>query len=210
MSYILEALKKSDSERQQQPSSLPLKDLAPLASRKRTTNFSLLIPITILALLIGIGTTFWYHNSLQTPQTLQTMKKDPHVKAETTNSPTEVPAPETTKEIVLDVFEPAPIRHLPPIENALASTSENNTQSPSPYADVIHLRELPSDIQALIPPLKFAGHAYAKNPARRMIIINNKIVKEGDTIDNQLILKTITTKGVILSYKAMIFQIVFD
>lgn len=207
MSYILEALKKSDSERQQQPRSLPLKDLAPLASRKRTTNYPLLIPIILVAILLGIAGTFWYQYYLQTQQTVHV---DNHVKKETISSPTLLPTEDATEEIVVDIFEPAPILRLPPVNRKRVYVSDSNIQNSSAYMGIAHLKELPTDIQALIPPLKFVGHAYAKEPARRMIIINNKIVREGDTISTGLTLKEITISGVILNYKTILFQIVLD
>ena len=203
MSYILEALKKSDSERKQQSQSLPLQDLAPLASRKRTTSFSLLIPVTLLALLVGIGATTWYQNYRQTVQ------EDPPVINSTLTDPTLSPAPEITEEIVLDVFEPAPILHLPAVNTKRIYASKKNVRTHN-NTDIPRLKELPATIQAQIPPLKFAGHAYAQDPARRMIIINNKILKEGDTVDKGLLLKEITANGVILSYKTILFQNVLD
>ena len=69
------------------------------------------------------------------------------------------------------------------------------------------LSELPAELQKSIPAIKLAGHVYAEQPARRMIIINNKIVREGERIGDKLKLIRITWDGVILSHNNRVFQI---
>jgi len=60
------------------------------------------------------------------------------------------------------------------------------------------LKDLPEDIQDRLPDLKFAGHTFAQNPSQRMIIVNDKILKEGGKIDPFTRLVEITWEGVIL------------
>ena len=67
--------------------------------------------------------------------------------------------------------------------------------------------ELPVQVRNRIPELSFAGHAYGDDAGKRMIIINNRIVREGDLISNGLSLEQITLDGVIISYKALVFRV---
>ncbi len=69
------------------------------------------------------------------------------------------------------------------------------------------LSELPTEQQKSIPAIKMAGHVYAEQPARRMIIINNKIVREGERVGDKLKLIRITWDGIILSHNNTVFQI---
>jgi hypothetical protein len=69
------------------------------------------------------------------------------------------------------------------------------------------LKELPIEIRKSIPEISMAGHVYSEIPARRMIMINNKIVREGERVGDQLKLLRITWDGVILRHVSTDFQI---
>jgi len=68
------------------------------------------------------------------------------------------------------------------------------------------VQDLPSSVQKILPPLKLAGHVYAKDAAKRMIIINNRICREGDLVENQLYLDQILWEGVVLRYQDIRFR----
>lgn len=70
------------------------------------------------------------------------------------------------------------------------------------------LTELSADVKADLPKLSFAGHTYSKEPARRMIIINNRIKREGQWIEKGLFLEEITWDGVVLNLNGLRFQVV--
>lgn len=205
MSYILEALKRSDTERQYSKTSHPLADLSPLAHRKKNGR-SLLMSIGLALLLVGTTaiSTFWYFKQL--PAANQVVLDMP------TATP---PAPEPPivqaeqQQEAQYVIEPTPLKTLPPTDDFVVISTPPSTQTPRKIpSNAPQLSELPIEVQNEIPALNFAGHAYAESPASRLIIINDKIVREGDSIDNQLILKEITFEGVVLSYKTILFQII--
>lgn len=62
-------------------------------------------------------------------------------------------------------------------------------------------------MRAQIPKLSLAGHAYSTSPAQRMVMVNNRIVREGDNIGPDLQLEEITWNGVIFRYKEIQFRI---
>ncbi len=68
------------------------------------------------------------------------------------------------------------------------------------------VQDLPASVQKMLPPLKLAGHVYAKDATKRMIMINNKICREGDLIENQLVLEQIVWEGVVLRYQTIRFR----
>jgi general secretion pathway protein B len=75
-------------------------------------------------------------------------------------------------------------------------------------ADALPLvQDLPASVQKILPPLKLAGHVYAKDAAKRMIMINNRICHEGDLVENQLVLEQIVWEGVVLRYQDIRFCI---
>ncbi len=69
------------------------------------------------------------------------------------------------------------------------------------------LRELSSALQAEVPNLKFAGHTYALEPYQRLIIINGRVLREGDMIAPGLRLLEITWKGVTMDFKGTRFRV---
>lgn len=72
---------------------------------------------------------------------------------------------------------------------------------------VPYLQDLPPQVQAEIPKMQFAGHAYASVPSQRMIIINGKIMREGDRVDAMTRLTEITWEGVIIDRDGVRVQI---
>lgn len=68
------------------------------------------------------------------------------------------------------------------------------------------IQDLPASIQQVLPELKLAGHVYAAEAASRMIIINNRICHEGDLVDKQLYLDQILWEGVVFRYQNIRFR----
>jgi general secretion pathway protein B len=73
--------------------------------------------------------------------------------------------------------------------------------------EILYFKELPLAVQRNIPEIKMEGHVYAEDPSLRMIIINNKIVREGDLVQGTLYLEKITWEGVILRHDTTRFCI---
>ena len=69
------------------------------------------------------------------------------------------------------------------------------------------LEELPLELRKSIPELSFAGHVYADDAEKRLIMINNRIVREGELVDSGLFLQQITRDGVIVRYETVVFRV---
>ncbi len=208
MSYILDALKKSDKERQHQSSSLPLRELAPLASKRRKSAIWPVILPTLLFLVIIGGGSFWFFTSYSLvpvqPAKNPVQKQPVKLTTEPVQKQAEQPPPAPI--IEYEVFEPAPIYNVETVGELITSTEQLENLAPK-YPDLIHMEELPADLLQTLPKLEFAGHAYSQTPQDRLIIINNKIVRENSLITDNLILKEILPEGVVLSYKTIDFQV---
>lgn len=92
-------------------------------------------------------------------------------------------------------------------KKVVSRTVEN--VGPEPEKEVLALPyrvQLPPEIQKEIPQFTFAGHTYADDPKQRMIIINNQILREGDSVDSDTKLINIVWEGVVLSYKGVSFR----
>lgn len=69
------------------------------------------------------------------------------------------------------------------------------------------LGKLPVGVQQSLPKIDIAGHIYDENPSVRMVFINGQIRREGDSIAPGLRLTAITPDGVQFSYRDTPFRI---
>jgi general secretion pathway protein B len=75
------------------------------------------------------------------------------------------------------------------------------TPPQQPATSIATLRELPAEIQQQIPPLAISGYIYASNSADRSVLINRKLLREGDEVAPGLTLEQLLPKGMVLNYK---------
>jgi general secretion pathway protein B len=204
MSYILDALKKSDQERQQGTApnlhsthgSIP-SDID-FSSFKRHRTFWL-IPGGVFIFLVGLGIFFFQHQG-QLDQGDLTKSTETALLA----NELQAPPPQVLVKEKVQVFEPQiaaeeTVSDLPTV-----------VQKEAPQTFVPFLNALPAALRAKIPTLKFAGHTYSENPYQRMIIINGKILREGDMIDSNTRLAEINWEGVTIDFKGTRFQVKTD
>jgi general secretion pathway protein B len=96
---------------------------------------------------------------------------------------------------------------LPPPESASSPAKTVGQKATAEQAeDVPLMQDLPAGIRKRLPPLTLAGHVYAEDAAKRMIIINNRICREGDMVEDQLYLDRIVWEGVVLRYQEVRFR----
>lgn len=72
--------------------------------------------------------------------------------------------------------------------------------------DVIDYHDLDDSIKLQLPTITVSAHVYSSNPAQRSIVINNEFLEEGEYIMDNLILYEITPDGAILNYQGTLFN----
>ncbi len=200
MSYLLEALKKSDKERQRGTiPDLQTDHSRPSVRRKRQRTSSWRFPgIIILVLLCGGGLFWWQYGN----QVSQTKDSSPEPEVSVVKKEVSVPVTATQKVTSRIVAAVNTVKTKPNVEEEKEASPVVNVAFVPPLLD-----ELPVAVRAAIPDLSFAGHVYSDVPQKRLIIINNRIVREGDLIANGLTLEEIDSKGVVLRYESSIFRV---
>ena len=187
MSYILDALKKSDQERQKNngPTLQTIQRPAPTESGA-LSNALMITCLIVLFSVVLIGGYIFIDG--------QTLNKIlPQASTEVAH---EESATLTDKDNV--VIESANNSRT---QVALESVDNTPAIKKAPKPAVVELWELPDNEQQNIPPMTFSFHVYSENPSRRTIIINKRRVKEGDIISEGLVLEEITQQGLILDWK---------
>lgn len=96
-------------------------------------------------------------------------------------------------------------------EQSIGSHQVKNDQALVEHAVVPSLNELTMQEQQSMPAINIEGHIYDIEPSARMVIINGKVRKEKHTISTGLLLQEITPDGVIMNYQGRVFHMgVFD
>jgi general secretion pathway protein B len=202
MSYILEALKKSQQERSrgQVPDLQSLHQSVAMAesAAPRWPYWALGVCLLALAFLLG-----W----------LRPWAAPEEVSAASKQSPMPVTA---------DIVEPARVRVVPvqmaePIKPAMAERPAVTVVPPaSRRRDVVQdatpnttpdISQLPDLLQQSIPQMQFAGHVYSSNPLHRSVIINGHYMSEGDELMPGLRLLQITADSVVFDTQGQRFRV---
>ncbi|MEA3547068.1 MAG: general secretion pathway protein GspB [Thermodesulfobacteriota bacterium] len=90
----------------------------------------------------------------------------------------------------------------------ISETSALTEEKPRAQREPLHLMQLPLSVQKELPEFHISAHVYfAKKPASRLVSINGRIVREGDTFVPDLKVKEITSDGVIFSYHEYLFHV---
>ena len=71
---------------------------------------------------------------------------------------------------------------------------------------VIAYYDLPESIRDQLPAITISAHVYSSNPAQRSIVINNNFMEEGEYLIDDIILHEITSDGAILNYHGTLFS----
>lgn len=182
MSYILEALKKSQAERQlgSAPTlqAMPLGAASVPAARRRRLPW-LAIGGVALALAVAVGV--WRMQAPVSPQPAAVIPTPPP-------APVVVAAPRALA--VVPPSAPAP-KPAPPVVKPAAPAEER----------LPLLRELPDAIQRSVPQVAFGGYMYSANPADRLILVDKALRHEGEEVAPGLVLEKLQPKAAVMNYK---------
>lgn len=221
MSYILDALKKSEAERsgsnsgdKKSPSKQARLDSSALhssASTSQGSNAAILIVILLVILLIGLVATLLYTQSLKTSSSDE---RQVVIK----NVPTSVPLPLDNASSITNLSNAVTEARLvlpsspATVDVAVADgtlTSKkltNNKQDRSELenSNLANENEItppsstPFATLEQIPTLNITGHTYSTIKDKRQVVMNGEVWREGAVIIEDVKLQEITQGGIIL------------
>ena len=231
MSYILEALKKSDQQRQR--GVMPTLTAAPITAASPKQSFSAYYGLLAAALLCGGIAIGWMHPWQVDQPAHPTEPVVTRAEMPLSNQvavTTSLPAPAEVNQKIEQKLTPsiqAPVAQaasriesrrtdISPVVHEV--TADTNSVAPThkqllrPVTEgaqeqkAVPLAELPASIQQEIPAMTVQLHSYSSNPANSIVSINSRMMKEGESLVPGLKLEQITADGVIFSYKGYRFQ----
>lgn len=221
MSYILEALKKSEQERN--PDKVPDLSTHHRAIATEEKSGFPWVWLVIVLVVINLGALYWF--LVMRPASVEPTTQ-PLVQAQTeaapqTSVPQETPTPVATPQQVVEQpvlkAEPEPQPEPEPevvvpqempavVEAKPAVEPEPILYGPPKFAQLPHITELSQSIQSQLPAISFSTHIYVKDGGS-FVIINNRNLSDGMNLGNGIVLEKIVREGVILSFRDRYFTL---
>ncbi len=203
MSYILDALKKSDQQRQRGATpTLPSTQATVAAPKQSSSVIYGVLAAVLLCAGVAIG---WLHpwQAEQPAPAVEPLAARPAIS--NTNQTVLVPRPvQPAMTGKPEQMLSAP--NLAPATQAIAIKEPANPATVDQGQKAPNLSDLPLAIQQEIPDMRVQLHSYSNKSVNSIVSINSRMMKEGESLAPGLRLEQITPDGVILSYKGYRFQ----
>ena len=220
MSYILEALKKAQAERQL--GNAPTLDAVPVGAPSPPARARGVPAIAIgagLAALLVVGAGAWWLHA-PAPAVLTAVAPAPAAVVKTpapaavVNAPAVVGAPPLA---VAPPSKPAPAPAAAPAPARAPAAGAAATPSPPPVKAAVNadeerlpaLRELPENLRAAIPQVSFGGYMYSPNPADRLVLIDKVLRHEGEEVAPGLVLEKLLPKAALMNYRGTRYKVAY-
>ena len=202
MSYILDALKKADAERERRGVPSLSAQSATIADddRRGGRGAGLAIVAVLVVLALGAWWSFGRDNTASPAPVVATAPAPAPAPNVTTIAP---PAPAKVIAVAPPpvIVPPAPAVRAP--APAVASTAR-----PSAATDRLPtLNELSADQRRQLPPLAVSGAVYSPQASGRMLFINGQVLREGDKVADGLVVERIGAKSSVLSLRGSKFEL---
>lgn len=213
MSYILDALRKSERQRQlgEETRAHSLQD--PYIPEAAERNPWVAIAVVAILLNLSIGGWFWWQHQAQSgdaqppPMAVSASVPTPAPPAAATQpiGRPAAPAPATTSAVARRA--PTTTSRAPAPEPQEVVVFETVAQPPPPAApaaqrfnDLIDINELPTKLRLAMLALNMNVHVYDDSPSQRFVLIDMKRYAEGHALPQGPMIEAITPDGVVLAW----------
>jgi len=221
MSYILDALKKADAERERRgvPDLHAETAATDLADEARSAaGVWRGVALGALGLLLAGALLWWWLGSPPAREETPLATAPPAPVAVSPSPaaavpPTPMPAPAPAAASGSGPMQAPPTVIVPPAPAATAAVATAPASSgPAPTSAVADARvptldELAPELRRQLPALVVGGSVYSTSAASRMVIINNPVLREGDRVADGLTVERIGPKGTVLSMGGTRFEL---
>ncbi|MRW91195.1 hypothetical protein GJ699_14460 [Duganella sp. FT80W] len=224
MSYILEALKKAQAERQLGNSPTihaPTLQTADSHAGAGRISKQLILALLAMAGVIGVLLVLVLRPSASPEAPLAAaapaaVQPPAPVAAAPASSPAPAPLPLPDADLPPSVANLARATASAPVAaaaQAVAPASASGAAQPAAKPasaseePVANLRELPEPIQRSIPPVTVGGYIYSKNAADRLLLVDKILRHEGEEVAPGLVLEKLQPKEAIFNFKGYRYRV---
>jgi len=219
MSYILDALRRADAERQHgQVPGLNTQASVPRAAPPPLRRSSLVWALLALVLVAAAGGAWWWAGTravgvalsslpatplpgsalASAPASAQATAQASAPMAPSVQAPVPVPVPvqAPTLPVVVSAAPAAPVAPVPEPAPASAAAAKAPPEPPP-----VPVASLSPEQRRDMPPLDVSGAVWSASPASRFVMLNGQLTREGDTVAPGLVLERITPKSAVLRWR---------
>lgn len=227
MSYILQALKKSEQERELAAQSLDIDAVERVTASEQTATIEKLIAVSrkqpevldqllnplwqkgllttvLLMLLLAVGYLYQRPDNKQAELVISESVPIDRLASSALREPEVNLKKMVLKEVVLKeaVLQKPVLQSEVLQEEVLHDVTANETVEIKRESRIIRpkkaVEQASAEIKALIPNIVISSHIYSTLPMRRSIVVNGERMVEGDFIAAQVQIKEITHQGMII------------
>jgi len=199
MSYILDALRKSETERSL-GAYAPAKDPAFEITDRSSSRLRSALIVAAVGAISGL-TLFWLFLDKPRPGGGTTPDQVPTAMRPAATPRESVPtvADRSTRELAQETVVPS-VRTTPkPAKRAITAPPVTPASGPQgANDDVKFLRLMPASFRSRLPKLEINIHVYSPDLSQQILFINNREVKPGQRVDGGAVLEAITPDGAVL------------
>jgi general secretion pathway protein B len=239
MSYILDALRKADAERERDPArGIHAQPAAGLPLRAARHPRAWVWPVAAGGVALAVAYGFWG----RAPEPVAIATKPMAVPIPTAMTMAPAPAP-VVMPVATSVTPPAPaaVAHMAaravvaprapaaqaaapvasaaaapvtdaaPAATAAAPAPLATAATPAPAATdrILALTELPADVQRSLPKLAISGGVHSDNAAQRMLIVGGQVMTEGQELAPGVLLEQIRARSAVLRYRNYRYSVAY-
>lgn len=232
MSYILEALKKAQAERQlgSAPTIHDLSLQSAPQDRGRGTAVPLWAVLSGAAVLVAAAALLWWRQAPPAPAPVLQVAAAPAVqpspvsaaplapavqpapllpppqRAPMPPAPMPAPMPPAPKPVAVAAPLPTP-RVAAPEPRPVPKPAPPPVQTPAPEDSLPLARDLPQSVQQGLPQVAFGGYMYSNNPADRLLLIDKVLRHEGEEVAPGLTLEKLLPKAAVLNFRGTRYRV---
>jgi general secretion pathway protein B len=228
MSYILDALRKSEQERQ---TGTPARPGGPVhnVSLPWRGGWLVVIGIILLLFLLAAAVVIWHNTSsrissvaavavtspsvapVAAPPAAEVVAvAPPPVAAVKKESPVRDLAEQTEVPVHVTSIKPKPSTAPRRKVASIKQTPSSRANGPAVLLETDNtplLQQMPPEIQRAIPPMAVTIHVYSPQESQRILFINNHEYHQGSLVEGGARVEVIVPDGVVLSYQGERFKL---
>ncbi|PAU82369.1 hypothetical protein CK501_04290 [Halovibrio salipaludis] len=228
MSYILDALKKSEAERSNtDPAESGHRVSFASTPGQQRELWPYLLALALMANAAVVGYLVWPESAPEdeavVPEHVAPVQSPRPAEETTAKTAPEPPGQESVQEETMTSETAAApvVSREQPTKSSMESTapsSEVPDQNPpdndpsadrkadAPEEEVPSIHDMPRSVQQRVPEMTFNGHVWSSRPSSRSVMINNRLLREGGRFQG-LVIQEITTAGVVFRLDGHVFEI---
>jgi len=212
MSYILDALKKSEQDRGN--GSIPnVQTIHSSALSYHQEKRPLWPWLLIAVLVVNIAILIYFlkpdSNDQSIISSINTVEKNNDAESHQQKKFIEQNSIPVQEAVITAPVEPTTEQTIPDTDKripTIEATVVTPVSQASAPAQVIDIDELPAAIRQQIPDMIFSAHVYSSAPMQRSLVINDRFMEEGYAVGYDLVLVEITRNGAIFDFRGHLFS----